>query len=203
MNTGINKEGFGAWRAEEEFSKVLGRHDDFSNTAREAAKVLAERCEEYVLGINSEEILIVPVLRAGKALQKTFFEKFPGARLGLINIESGSLLTACSYKPRKVIILEPMIATGGSVKQAAQEIIKATGVCPGDIIVCSVFSSREGGESLIKEFPGLKLITLSGDHRLNDNGYILIPNGQGGFYSFDFSDGGEELWISRPGSRSR
>lgn len=65
----------------------------------------------------------------------------------------------------EVMILEPMLATGGSAC-AAIDVIKAQGVPEENIIFVNVLSSRHGAKTLFSRFPHIRLVTAAVDEDL-------------------------------------
>jgi len=70
----------------------------------------------------------------------------------------------------RTFLLDPMLATGGSLAYAI-ELLKGKGI--SNITVISVISAPEGLEALQKAHPDTRIYTAMLDERLNENGYIL------------------------------
>ena len=71
----------------------------------------------------------------------------------------------------KVIIVDPMLATGGSIDDTL-EVLKGKGIIT-NISVISVVSAPEGLERVIKKYPQLRIFTAAVDEKLNDVKYIV------------------------------
>lgn len=80
-------------------------------------------------------------------------------------------------KNRTVLLLDPMLATGGSAVDAIS-MIKAEGV--KNIKFLSIISAPEGLARVQKEHPDVQIYTTSIDERLNENGYIVPGLGDAG-----------------------
>ena len=80
---------------------------------------------------------------------------------------------------RDIIILDPMLATGGSVS-AAIKFIKAKGAKGENIKFVCIVSSPEGIKKVEKDHPDIEIYTASIDEKLNDKGYILPGLGDAG-----------------------
>ena len=134
----------------------------------------------------SQEVVFIAILRAGLSLIPPAVSVFPKGRIGFIGTyRNEKTLEPVNYylKFPKVpgahyVILDPMLATGGTAEQAVN-ILKENGIPESEITFVSVVSAPEGIEKL-KKFPEAKLITASVDERLNDSGYIVPGLGDAG-----------------------
>lgn len=155
---------------------------EFRKAADEVAEILAKeisrRLREKRKGVN---VMLVPVLRAGLALLPSFIEKFPEARVGFIGIKRDEK----TFKPKEyyrnipnisksdtVIVLDPMLATGGSAVVVIGELIKA-GAREENIIFVGVISAPEGLANLQKHFPLIDTVIAVHDEKLDKHGYIV------------------------------
>jgi uracil phosphoribosyltransferase len=77
----------------------------------------------------------------------------------------------------KVIVLDPMLATGGSAS-AALSFLKERGA--NDLIFCCLISAPEGVKKLMKDHPEVPIYTAAYDRELNENGFILPGLGDAG-----------------------
>lgn len=138
-------------------------------------------------------IAIVPILRAGLALVEEVQKVLPVAttyHLGLARNES-SLEPSCylnklpeSFAPQtRIVILEPMLATGGSIMMAMKEII-SRGVKPDLVRIISVVAAPPALRQLSENYPGLEIYTAIIDEGLNSKGYIVPGLGDAGDRTF-------------------
>lgn len=127
----------------------------------------------------AEQVLLVPVLRAGLGMVDGILHLIPSAKVGHIGVyrDEKTLCPVeyyCKLPPgaesMRVFLLDPMLATGGSLAYAIA-LLKAKGV--RDITVVSVLSAPEGLAALESAHPDTKIYTAMLDERLNDQGYIL------------------------------
>lgn len=136
---------------------------------------------------------IVPVLRAGLALLDEVQKVLPTAavyHLGLVRNES-SLEPSCylnklpdRFAPgSRVVILEPMLATGGSIMMTMKE-VTSRGVSPELIRIISIVSAPPALRQLSENYPGLEIYTAIIDEGLNSKGYIVPGLGDAGDRSF-------------------
>jgi len=156
----------------------------------------AEPCEvetplELMKGARlARQIVLVPILRAGLSLSDGFLDLIPEAvvvHLGLARNEK-TLEPETYYQNVKfdfteahVLVLDPMLATGGSAAEALRQ-LKAQGATRLKF-VCLI-ASPEGVECLEKEHPDVPLYTAAVDRGLNELGYIYPGLGDAGDRSF-------------------
>jgi len=139
----------------------------------------------YVL---STKITLVSILRAGLIMSDGILNLIPNAKVGHIGMyrdpESLKPVTyyvklPISISETKVFLLDPMLATGGSVVKSI-DILMEKDVKIENIDVISLVSAPEG-ISLIREYyPDVLIYTIAIDDRLNDHGYILPGLGDAG-----------------------
>jgi len=134
----------------------------------------------------SQEVVFIAILRAGLSLIPPALLVFPKGRIGFIGTyRNEETLEPVNYylkfpkvEGAKYIVLDPMLATGGTAHQAVKTLVE-NGVSEENITFVSVVSAPEGIEKL-KEFERAELITASVDERLNDKGYIVPGLGDAG-----------------------
>jgi len=144
--------------------------------------------------VNPEmPIGIVPILRAGLVLLDEVQKVLPVAavyHLGLARDES-TLEPACylnklpdRFTPQtRIMILEPMLATGGSIMMAMKE-ITSRGVAPELIRIVSIVAAPPALRQLSENYPGLEIYTAIIDEGLNSKGYIVPGLGDAGDRAF-------------------
>ena len=141
----------------------------------------------------SVPIAVVPILRAGLALLEGAQSLLPLAstyHLGLARNEE-TLEVSCylnklpaSFDPAtRVLILEPMLATGGSISMAMAE-ITSRGVDPALIRLISVVAAPPALQKLSQNYPSLNIYTAIIDEGLNSGGYIVPGLGDAGDRAF-------------------
>ncbi len=142
-----------------------------------------EKTKGYTL---AEDIIIVPVLRAGLGLVDGFLDFLPEAKVGHVglyrNEETLKPVDYYSKFPRNlhkslVLLLDPMLATGGS-GAAAITFLKNKGA--RRIRFVSLLAAPEGVRKIAREHPDVKMFTAVLDRRLNAHGYILPGLGDAG-----------------------
>jgi len=142
-----------------------------------------ERTTGYTL---AEDIVIVPVLRAGLGLVDGFLDLLPEARVGHVglyrNEETLEPVDYYSKFPRAlhkklVLLLDPMLATGGS-GAAAITFLKRKGA--RRIRFVSLVAAPEGVRRISTAHPEVQIFTAVLDRKLNAHGYILPGLGDAG-----------------------
>lgn len=131
------------------------------------------------------EIILLPVLRAGLGLMNTFLEVIPEAKVGLIGMkrnEQDFKATEYYYNmpPAEnpiILILEIMIATGGSTCDTISR-LQMEGY--ENIKIASVISAPEGLEKIKTDYPNIELVSAALDRELNNKKYILPGLGDAG-----------------------
>lgn len=144
--------------------------------------------------VNPEApIAIVPILRAGLVLLEGAQNILPIAsiyHLGLVRDEQ-TLEPSCylnklptQFKPQtRIIILEPMLATGGSAMLAMKE-LTSRGIDPALLRIVSVVAAPPALRKLGEHFPSLNIYTAIIDEGLNSRGYIVPGLGDAGDRAF-------------------
>lgn len=134
--------------------------------------------------------LIVPVLRAGLGMLDAAFTMLPNAEVGFVglrrneeSLDSEEYMTTVpdDLAGRPVIILDPMLATGGSLIHTVEIVERSN---PGSIIVVCVLAAPEGITAFGERYPDAAVITASVDERLNDVGFIVPGLGDAGDRQF-------------------
>lgn len=125
-------------------------------------------------------IVLIPILRSGLALLPAFLSMFPEAKVGFVGMKRNeqTALPMLYYKnipqitpDTQVIVLDPMIATGGSGTDTLK-IITAMSVKQEQIIFVGVISAPEGLAKMSQNFPQVKIIVGVQDQSLTPNKFI-------------------------------
>jgi len=157
-------------------------------------RVKTPLAESPAVLINPEApIAVVPILRAGLALLDGAQTLLPLAsiyHLGLVR-DQETLTTSCYLNtlPQKfhaqtrVLILEPMLATGGSILMGMRELVER-GADPALIRIVSVVAAPPALKQLGEQYPNLNIYTAIIDEGLNSKGYIVPGLGDAGDRAF-------------------
>jgi uracil phosphoribosyltransferase len=133
-----------------------------------------EETDGRVLG----DLVAVPILRAGLGMLEAVTELFPEVAVGYIGLErdEASLEPQSYYRKlppvqgRHVLVLDPMLATGGS-GSAATGAVKEGG--PASIAFVCVVAAPEGIRKMEADHPDVPIFTAAIDRQLNERGYIV------------------------------
>jgi uracil phosphoribosyltransferase len=134
--------------------------------------------------------LLVPVLRAGLGMAEAAFNLLPESQMGFVglarneethNPEAYMASLPASLAGRPVIVLDPMLATGGSLMHCI-ELLVSRGA--EDITVICALTTPEGLARLEASGLPLKVFTASIDEGLNENAYIVPGLGDAGDRQF-------------------
>jgi uracil phosphoribosyltransferase len=136
--------------------------------------------------IAGKEIAVIPILRAGLAMEVAITRLIPTARVGHIGIyRDHATLQPVQYytklppdiAEREAMILDPMLATGGSTVEAIS-ILKKAGC--RNIKVMAIISAPEGIKKVNDAHPDVDIYTAAVDDHLNEKGYIVPGLGDAG-----------------------
>lgn len=127
----------------------------------------------------SRSVIFVPVLRAGLAMLDAMSDFVPGSKVGFVGLErDDETAIAHSYYEKlpaqladaDVIILDPMLATGGSAL-ATIELLERHGA--GEIRLACIVAAPEGILAVSKAHPGIPIVTAKIDLELDEHYYIV------------------------------
>ncbi|NLU24493.1 MAG: uracil phosphoribosyltransferase [Clostridiales bacterium] len=143
-------------------------------------------CKATVPTLAGKKFAVVPILRAGLGLVDGVLRMVPSARVGHIGMyRDEETLQPHVYfckmpkdiADRDIIIVDPMLATGGSAAAAISE-MKSRG-CK-NIKLMVLLAAPEGIEKLVKEHPDVDIYCGAVDDHLNEHGYIVPGLGDAG-----------------------
>lgn len=185
---------------------------EFASAARRLMTVLAEEavarlpsraetvktpCGEYqgVVTMDASEVCAVSIMRAGDSLLESIRGIWPAVSVGkiLIQRDEETALPRLFYTKlppgiasKWVMLLDPMLATGGSAVQAIKCIVDA-GVPPSRIMLVTVVVAMQGVITVLEAYPDVQIVTAALDAGLNEKAYIVPGLGDFGdrFYGTD------------------
>lgn len=136
--------------------------------------------------LYGRKLAFIPILRAGIGMVDGVLSMVPAARVGHIGlyrdpktlepVEYYSKLP-CDIEEREVIVLDPMLATGGSAIDAISIVKKKN---PKSIKFMCIIAAPEGIKALSEAHPDVKIYCASKDQKLNKHGYIIPGLGDAG-----------------------
>ena len=139
--------------------------------------------------LAGKKLAIVPILRAGLGMVDGILDLIPSARVGHIGLyREHDTLNIVEYfvkmpqdiTDRRIFVVDPMLATGGSAIAAIDVLIKNHHCKAENITFVCVVSAPEGVKALQAAYPGVAIFTAALDERLNEQGYILPGLGDAG-----------------------
>lgn len=180
-----------AQTAPQEFRQVLGQV---------AALMLYEATRTFQVGAKAVttplatargwrlrgEVVLVPVLRAGLGMLDPMLNLIPDARVGFIGLKREETTFRAHFyhqslpqdlRPYEVILIDPMLATGGSAI-AAMDLLASLRV--RRVRLVNLVAAPEGVRRVRQRYPDLPIFTAAIDRRLNERGYIVPGLGDAG-----------------------
>ena len=136
--------------------------------------------------LAGKKLCLVSILRAGDGIIEGMLDLLPSARVGHIGLyRDPDTLVAVEYylkvpgdiSERKVIVVDPMLATGNSAVAALQRLKDTGGV---NITFVCLLAAPEGLANFEEAHPDVPVFTAAIDERLNDHGYIVPGLGDAG-----------------------
>jgi len=136
--------------------------------------------------VSGKKLTLVPILRAGLGMVEGLLRLMPSARVGHIGLyrEHDTLQPVDYYfkippdaGTRDIIVLDPMLATGGSAAAAVASLKRNGAVSVR--LVCLV-AAPEGVRHMLEQHPDVHVFTAALDRQLNEQGYILPGLGDAG-----------------------
>jgi uracil phosphoribosyltransferase len=136
--------------------------------------------------ISGKKLGIVPILRAGLGMVDGMLNLLPFAKVGHIGLyRDPETLEPVEYycklpvdaEEREIVVLDPMLATGGSAS-AAIRFIKERGVT--NIKLMCLIAAKTGIARINKDHPDVEIYCAAVDEKLNDHGYIVPGLGDAG-----------------------
>ena len=164
-------------------------YDATRNLPLQAVEVQTPVAKAVTYQLAGKKLAIVPVLRAGLGMVEGILTLIPSAKVGHIGLfRDPDTLEPVKYyckmptdiADRDVIILDPMLATGGTLVAAIQY-LKERGA--KDVTAIDIIAAPEGLERLKKEVdPSIdfKVVVCAVDEKLNDKAYIVPGLGDAG-----------------------
>lgn len=140
------------------------------------------RCKE----LSGKKLALVPILRAGLGMVDGWLNLIPNAKVGHIGLyrDPETMMPVEYYcklpqdvEHRDVIVLDPMLATGGSAVAAIQ-LLKNRGI--ESLKFCCMIAAPEGIEALHKAHPDVPIFCAAKDEKLNELCYIVPGLGDAG-----------------------
>jgi uracil phosphoribosyltransferase len=143
--------------------------------------------EETTCSVLNGSVVIIPILRAGLGLLPAFLRVFQQANVGFIGLRRNeSTLQAEEYYYKvppidantTVIVIDPMLATGGSMTAAISRVSERHS--PRAIIAACLVAAPQGVSAVRSTYPDVSIVLAQQDRELNTHGYIVPGLGDAG-----------------------
>lgn len=168
-----------------EVSMLMG-YEVTRNLPLEDIEIETPICKTQSKVISGRKLGIVPILRAGLGMVDGFLNLLPAAKVGHVGLyRDPETLKPVEYycklptdvEERELLVLDPMLATGGSAAAAIQ-FLKDRGA--KNIKLVCLISCPEGIEAVNKVHPDVDIYVGAVDEKLNDHAYIVPGLGDAG-----------------------
>ena len=161
-------------------------YEALKDAKTEEVEIETPICKMKANRMNEDDYAFIPILRAGTGMLDGLIKVLPNAKIGHIGLyRNEETLKPVRYfykvpkniEKKQVIVLDPMLATGGSSIDAIT-MLKEEGV--KNIKFLCIIAAPEGINSLRKAHPDVKIYAATVDEKLNENGYIVPGLGDAG-----------------------
>ena len=156
------------------------------NFALKDVEIETPICKMQGKTLNEDKYAFVPILRAGTGMLDGLIKVMPNAKIGHIGMyrdEETFIPNVYFFKvpkdidKREVIILDPMVATGGSVCDTIEH-LKEEGVKKMKLLC--IIAAPEGLKKIEEKYPDVQIYCASIDEKLNEHAYIVPGLGDAG-----------------------
>ena len=175
-----------------EFRELIGEisqilcYEAMKDADLEDVEIETPICKMKAKKLNEDKYAFVPILRAGTGMLEGLIATMPNAKIGHIGLyRNEETLKPVKYyyktpkdlKNRITVVLDPMLATGGSAMDAIN-MLKEDGA--KDIKFLCIIAAPEGIKKLQEAHPDVEIYCAAVDEKLNENGYIVPGLGDAG-----------------------
>ena len=169
----------------EEVSMLMA-YEVTRNLSTEEVEIETPICKTKCQMLSGKKVAIVPILRAGLGMVDGMLKLIPAAKVGHVGLyRDEETLQPVEYfcklpqdiAERDVIVVDPMLATGGSSSDAVT-MLKKRGA--KNLRLMCLVASPEGIEFVQKAHPDVDIYIAAIDEKLNENGYIVPGLGDAG-----------------------
>ena len=175
-----------------EFREIVGElstilcYEAFKDAKLIPTKIETPICTMTSGILNEDDYAFFPILRAGTGMLDGVIDLMPNAKIGHIGMYRDEktfkpvnyfFRTPKNIEKKEAIILDPMLATGGSALDAI-ELLKSKGV--KKIKFLCIIAVREGLDKVKEKYPDVQIYCAHIDEKLNENKYIVPGLGDAG-----------------------
>lgn len=173
----------------QEITKLLA-YEGLQDLKLSSKRIKTWRGEDTFEHIDESSIMVISVLRAALPMHEALIETLPGAVSGFLGMrrDEQSYRSVLYYDRvgdctgKTVIIVDPMVATGGSLCDAI-EIVKQKGA--EKVITLNIIASPEGIHAVEQAYPDVTIVIAQIDEKLNENKFIIPGLGDAGDRAFN------------------
>jgi len=167
-----------------EISKIL-LYEAMNEEVTAPKKTMTWRGEQNLEVIPEDRYVVVSILRAGLSMHDSIIETLDESISGFLGMKRDEIThkSVLYYdrvpdcKEKTVLLLDPMVATGGSLKDAI-DVIKNKGA--KKIITLNIIGAPEGIQNVMNSHPDVKMVIAQIDEKLNENKFIIPGLGDAG-----------------------
>lgn len=175
-----------------EFREIIGElsmmlcYEAMKDAELESKEIETPICSMTGKKLNEDNYAFIPILRAGTGMLEGLIKVMPNAKIGHIGMyRDEETLKPVKYyyktpkdlSKREVIVLDPMLATGGSGSDAIT-MLKEDGATK--IKFLCIIAAPEGIKKIQEMHPDVEIYCAAIDEKLNENGYIVPGLGDAG-----------------------
>lgn len=173
----------------EEIARIIAS-EALSNTETVTTNINTWQGPLDVEFIEEQKLVLVPILRAGEPMLTGILKTFPNARSGFMAMKRDEETAESklfyenipALEGKTVLLLDPMVATGGSLVDAITQIKSKN---PKRIISLNIVGAPYGVEKVINAHKDIEMYIAQVDERLDDNNYIRPGLGDAGDRTFN------------------
>lgn len=175
-----------------EITKIL-LYEAMKDERLERRTIETWRGKQNVDVLAQNQYMIVSILRAGLSMHDAVIETFPESISGFLGMRRDETthksvlyydrVGECEGKT--ILLLDPMVATGGSLCDAIEVIKKKRAM---KIITLNIIGAPEGIEEVLTKHPDIKMIIAQIDEKLDENKFIIPGLGDAGDRAFNTQD---------------
>jgi len=158
------------------------------NLPLEEVEIETPICKTKAMTLSGKKLGVIPILRAGLGMVNGILKLIPAAKVGHIGLyrDPESLKPVEYYcklptdiNERELIVVDPMLATGGSAIAAISFLLQRGAVIE-NIKLVNLIAAPEGIKAVTEKYPEIEIFVAAVDEKLDEHGYIVPGLGDAG-----------------------
>ncbi|WP_026486375.1 uracil phosphoribosyltransferase [Caldanaerobius polysaccharolyticus] len=158
------------------------------NLPLEEVEIETPICKTKAMTLSGKKLGVIPILRAGLGMVNGILKLIPAAKVGHIGLyrDPESLKPVEYYcklptdiNERELIVVDPMLATGGSAIAAIGFLLQRGAVIE-NIKLVNLIAAPEGIKAVTEKYPEIEIFVAAVDEKLDEHGYIVPGLGDAG-----------------------